>query len=118
MPLGTARELTLYFVAGSTTQIDYGIPGAQRFIDDGWVITATDYQGIGTPGPHQYTVNRTNGLDALYIVHAAREMNVGAGTQVGMIGWSQGGGSVAPARRSARGAGRPRCRLPRETLAG
>ena len=92
-----ARELTLYFVAGSTTQIDYGIPGAQRFIDDGWVITATDYQGIGTTGPHQYTVNRTNGLDALNIVHAAREMNVGAGTQVGMIGWSQGGGSVAGA---------------------
>ena len=44
-----ARELTLYFAPGSTTQIDYGIPGLQRFVDDGWVVVATDYQGLGTP---------------------------------------------------------------------
>lgn len=90
-----ARELTLYFAPGSETQIDYGIPGLQSFIDDGWVVAATDYQGLGTPGVHQYTVNRTNGIDAVTIVAAARELPVGAGTRFGVIGWSQGGGSAA-----------------------
>lgn len=69
-----ARELTLYFASGSQTQIDYGVPGLQKFIDEGYVVTATDYQGLGTPGAHQYTVNRTNAIDAITIVHAAREL--------------------------------------------
>lgn len=30
-----ARELTLYFASGSVTQIDYGIPALQQFIDEG-----------------------------------------------------------------------------------
>ncbi len=90
-----ACELTLYFAPGSTTQIDYGIPGLQEFIDEGWVVVATDYQGLGTPGVHQYTVNRTNAIDAVTIVHAARELPVGAGDRFGVIGWSQGGGAAA-----------------------
>ena len=90
-----ARELVTYFQSGSTTQIDYGIPGLQKFVDEGWIVVATDYQGLGTPGVHQYTVNRTNALDALNIVHAAREMDLGAGTKFGCIGWSQGGGTAA-----------------------
>ncbi len=90
-----ARELTLYFSPGSTTEIDYGVPGLQRSIDDGWVVVATDYQGLGTPGIHQYTVNRTNAIDAVTIVRAARELPVGAGTRFGVIGWSQGGGTAA-----------------------
>lgn len=92
-----ARELTLYFAHGSTTQIDYGIPGIQSFIDDDWVVVATDYQGIGTPGVHQYTVNRTNAIDSVTIVHAARELPVGAGKKFGVVGWSQGGGAAASA---------------------
>ena len=90
-----ARELTLYFESGSTTQIDYGVPALQKFIDEGWIVVSTDYQGIGTPGIHQYTVNITNAMDAVYIVHAAREMDLGAGTKFGAIGWSQGGGTTA-----------------------
>ena len=90
-----ARELESYFDSGSTTQIDYGIPGLQKFLDEGWVVVATDYQGLGTPGVHQYTVNRTNALDAVNIVHAAREMDLGIGTKFGCIGWSQGGGTSA-----------------------
>lgn len=90
-----ARELTLYFTPGSETQIDFGIPGLQQFIDDDWVVVATDYQGLGSSGVHQYTVNRTNGIDAVTIVKAARELPVGAGRKFGVIGWSQGGGSAA-----------------------
>lgn len=92
-----ARELTIYFEPGTAAQIDFGIPGLQRWIDDGWVVVATDYQGLGTPGMHQYTVGRTNATDAVTIVHAARELPVGAGHRFGVVGWSQGGGAAAAA---------------------
>lgn len=89
------RELTTYFTAESTQQIDYGVPGLQGLIDDGWVVCATDYQGLGTEGMHQYVVNRTNARDAVNIAHAARELDAGAGTRLGCMGWSQGGGTAA-----------------------
>lgn len=89
-----ARELITYFdIHGSA--IDYGVPCLQSFIDDGWVVCATDYQGLGTPGVHQYSVNRTNGRDGLYIVHAARALDVGMGAAVAGAGWSQGGAAIA-----------------------
>ena len=90
-----ARELTLYFSFGVGQQIDYGVPGLQGFIGAGWVVCASDYQGLGTPGMHQYTVNRTNARDAVNIAHAARQLDIGAGTAVGCMGWSQGGGAAA-----------------------
>lgn len=92
-----AGELRTYFTPESTAQIDYGVPGLQRFVDEGWIVCATDYQGLGTPGMHQYTVNRTNALDGVHIVHAARAMSIGAGARIGAIGWSQGGGAAAAA---------------------
>ena len=90
-----ARELTVYFSIEATRSIDFGVPGLQGFIDDGWVVCATDYQGLGTPGMHQYSVNRTNARDAVNIVHAARSMDIGAGSTLGCMGWSQGGGAAA-----------------------
>jgi len=92
---GPARELITYFQPEATQQIDYGVPGLQGYIDDGWVVCATDYQGLGTPGMHQYTVNITNARDAVYMARAARSLDVGAGTTLGCAGWSQGGGAAA-----------------------
>ena len=90
-----ARELITYFTVEATAQIDYGIPGAQAFLDAGWAICATDYQGLGTPGLHQYVLNRTNARDAVNIVHAAQAMGMGLSNTVGALGWSQGGGAAA-----------------------
>ncbi|MGA2837357.1 MAG: lipase family protein [Acidimicrobiales bacterium] len=92
-----ARELTVYYSEQSTAQIDYGIPGLAGWIGAGFVVCATDYQGLGTAGVHQYPVNRSNARDAIAIVHAARQMDVGAGTGVAVVGWSQGGGAAAAA---------------------
>ena len=92
-----ARELSLYADSGSLSQIDYGVPNLQRCIDEDWVVCATDYQGLGTPEAHQYMINRTNAIDTVTIVQAAREMNLGAGTQFGIVGWSQGGGAASAA---------------------
>ncbi|MFM8885577.1 MAG: lipase family protein, partial [Chthoniobacterales bacterium] len=59
-------------------------------------VCATDYQGLGSPGQHQYVVNRTQARDAVYLVHAARKMDeVSAGAKFGGAGWSQGGGAAA-----------------------
>ena len=91
-----ARELITYYTPQSTQQIDYGVPGLQSWIDDGYVVCATDYQGLGSPGQHQYAVNRTQARDAVYLVHAARKLDeVSAGTTFGGAGWSQGGGAAA-----------------------
>jgi dienelactone hydrolase len=90
-----ARELTAYFTPGSTRQIDYGVPGLQAMIDAGWVVCATDYQGLGSPGVHQYTVGATNGRDSVFIARAARHLDPGAGTKLGVIGWSEGGNAAA-----------------------
>lgn len=91
-----ARNLITYFDADSTQQNDFGVPGLQSFIDDGYVVCATDYQGLGTPGQHQYVVNRTQARDAVYLIHAARKMeDISAGMKFGCTGWSQGGGASA-----------------------
>lgn len=90
-----ARELIVYFTAEATQSIDYGVPGLQAFIDEGWIVCATDYAGLGTPGIHHYSVNTTNAIDMVSIVHAARTMGIGAGTRFGALGWSQGGGAAA-----------------------
>ena len=92
---GPARDLITYFDAAATQQIDYGVPGLQGWIDDGYVVCATDYQGLGSPGQHQYVVNRTQARDAVNLARAARLMDVGAGTKLGCAGWSQGGGAAA-----------------------
>jgi hypothetical protein len=90
-----ARELTGYFTPQSTQQIDYGVPGLQAMIDAGWVVCATDYQGLGSPGVHQYMASRTNARDAVFIARAARHLDAGAGVRLAAIGWSQGGGAAA-----------------------
>ena len=90
-----ARELTVYFSAGATQQIDYGVPGVQGFIDRGYVVCATDYQGLGTSEVHHYSVSKTNARDALFLAHAARELDVGAGGRLLAYGWSQGGAAAA-----------------------
>lgn len=45
-----ARELVVYFSEEATQSIDYGVPGIADLIADGYVVCATDYQGLGTPG--------------------------------------------------------------------
>jgi hypothetical protein len=90
-----AGPLRTYFAPGATRQIDYGVPGVQGFVDDGWVVCATDYQGLGTPGMHHYEVGRSNARDAVSLALAVRTMDVGAGTTLACAGWSQGAAAAA-----------------------
>jgi pimeloyl-ACP methyl ester carboxylesterase len=63
----------------------------QPFVDKGWIVTATDYEGLGTPGRHPYINGTSEGRSTLDAVRAAREV---AGTSAGPVlvwGHSQGG---------------------------
>lgn len=70
----------------------------------GWVVTATDYSGLGTEGTELYLIGEAEARDVVNAVRAARNLpDAQAGTQYGVFGHSQGGhaamwtGTVAPA---------------------
>lgn len=58
----------------------------------GWVVTATDYVGLGTPGPEAYLVAGAEVRDVVNAVRAAREFpDAEAGSRYVVFGHSQGG---------------------------
>lgn len=76
---------------------------ATSAIDAGYVVTATDYEGLGTPGLHPYYVRESEGRGVVDIVRAARQLEEAhSGSRVVVWGNSQGGhaalsaGEVAP----------------------
>lgn len=90
--------LNEYFLMGGNSWTDYGIPNGQEFINQGYVVVATDYQGLGGGGKHQYAVAQTNGRDVINSARAASSMKeVGAGKKTVVYGWSQGGGATIAA---------------------
>ncbi|MCR4282004.1 MAG: lipase family protein [Bauldia sp.] len=66
------------------------IPGLDDMLKRGFVVTATDYQGLGTAGEHPYLVGISEGRGVLDSVRAARALS-GAGERFGVWGHSQGG---------------------------
>lgn len=69
------------------------IPGLAAMMQNGWVVTATDYAGFGTPGEQGYLVGGDEARDVLNSVRAARQLT-GAGANVAVWGHSQGGNSA------------------------
>lgn len=60
----------------------------------GWVVTATDYVGLGTPGPELYLVKEAEVRDVVNSVRAARNLtDAQAGADYVVWGHSQGGHS-------------------------
>ncbi|QES49560.1 lipase [Streptomyces venezuelae] len=60
----------------------------------GWAVVVTDYEGLGTPGTHTYTVGRSAGhamLDAARAAQRLPEAGLSADGPVGIMGYSQGG---------------------------
>jgi hypothetical protein len=61
-------------------------------VDGGAVVVASDYEGLGTPGPHPFLVGESEGRSVLDAVQAARQLpGTGAGDDVLVYGASQGG---------------------------
>lgn len=68
------------------------IAGLQAFLDAGFVVAATDYEGLGTPGLHPYLIGISEGRGTLDAARAARNLpGTGAGSELFTWGHSQGG---------------------------
>src|SRR4051794_336675 len=69
----------------------YIYPLLNRWLKAGYAVVRTDYQGLGTPGIHQYLVGPAEGLSTLDIVRAARKLNRHVSNRFAIAGHSQGG---------------------------
>ena len=68
------------------------IPGLTEMIARGYVVAATDYPGLGTPGTHPYLIGVSEGRAVLDMVRAAMAMpEPGASERFVVWGHSQGG---------------------------
>lgn len=68
------------------------IPFVADLVAQGAVVTATDYEGLGTPGVHPYLVGESEGRGVLDSVRAARLLpGTDANKQLLLYGHSQGG---------------------------
>ncbi len=67
------------------------IPALSDVISRGYIVVATDYAGLGTPGPHPYLIGKSEGQAVLDSVRAARKWSSDAGSQYALWGFSQGG---------------------------
>jgi len=70
----------------------------------GYVVVATDYPGLGTPGIHPYLIVESEGRAVLDSLRAARELaGTAASSRVGLWGHSQGGHAALYAALLAKG---------------
>lgn len=66
----------------------------QGMINQGWIVTATDYAGLGTPGIEYYLVGKSEAMDVINSVRMAQRFpDSGAGSAYAVYGHSQGGHS-------------------------
>ena len=77
------------------------------WVKRGWAVVKTDYEGLGTPGPHPYLAGASAARGTIDIVTAARHLHPGIGRRWAVMGHNQGGhaalftASLAPARAPA-----------------
>ncbi|MDV6304424.1 MULTISPECIES: alpha/beta hydrolase family protein [Rhodococcus] len=64
------------------------------FVDRGYVVVATDYQGLGEPDTHPYLEPKTAAYNVIDSVRAARSLVPGASGRWIAYGGSQGGQAV------------------------
>lgn len=96
--LNPAVSLNQYFLTNGNSWTDYGLSNLDTFIEEGYVVVGTDYQGLGGGGRHQYVVSATQGRDVINSVRAVGSMpEIGAGKKAVVYGWSQGGGTTIAA---------------------
>ena len=80
------------------------IAGLDAMVRRGWVVVATDYAGLGSPGPHPFLVADATARSVIDAVRAARDhASAQAGSRFALWGLSQGGhAALVSAERAAR----------------
>jgi pimeloyl-ACP methyl ester carboxylesterase len=62
------------------------------FVQQGYLVAHTDYEGLGTPGRHPYLVGESEGRGVLDAARAAGQLpEAAAGDRLAIFGYSQGG---------------------------
>jgi hypothetical protein len=78
--------------APSKHPVDMELSLMGPFVDAGYLVVLSDYEGLGTPGRHPYLVGESEGRGVLDAALAARELpDAAAGDQLSIFGYSQGG---------------------------
>jgi alpha-beta hydrolase superfamily lysophospholipase len=89
---GTARICAPSLFSESS---DFGIyltPDLAGLLSAGYVVAATDYQGLGGPGIHPYLIGNAEGQDVLDAARAARQLpHADTSDKVVVLGHSEGG---------------------------
>lgn len=70
------------------------LPYPDALIEQGWAVVATDYEGLGSAGPHPYLVGASEGHAVLDAARAASRIagsGIEAGSPLVIWGFSQGG---------------------------
>jgi len=62
-----------------------------RLVRDGFVVVATDYEGLGTPGLHPWLELDSEARSAVHAVSAARQLVPHTSSRWAVVGHSQGG---------------------------
>jgi Secretory lipase len=73
----------------------------QTLVHDGYAVAFADYEGLGAPGMHPLTDNRTAGFNVIDSVRALRHTFKGVSNRWAAFGGSQGGGAVWAANEQA-----------------
>ena len=64
------------------------------WLENGYAVVATDYQGLGTPGTHPYLATRPEAYSNLDIVRAVQTSGFPVSDKVVLFGQSQGAGAA------------------------
>ncbi len=101
-PAGESGYPVVAWAHGTTGIADTCAPSKQGLADipaevqepvaEGYVVTATDYEGLGTPGIHPYLIGISEGRSVLDSIRAAQALpEAHAGAEAVVVGHSQGG---------------------------
>jgi pimeloyl-ACP methyl ester carboxylesterase len=71
-----------------------GLPELAPLLANGFLVVVSDYQGLGTPGPHPYLDPKTAGYNIIDAVRAARQTVPDTSDRWVGYGFSQGGQAV------------------------
>jgi dipeptidyl aminopeptidase/acylaminoacyl peptidase len=78
----------------------------RSYLVNGWTVSASDYQGLGTPGTPQYLVGGTEARNVIDSVRAARNLDPSLSNKWVASGHSQGGQATLFANEIASSYGR------------
>ncbi|MFO1024226.1 MAG: lipase family protein [Acetobacteraceae bacterium] len=65
-----------------------------EWLAQGYAVVATDYQGLGTPGPHPYVLARPEAYSVLDSIRAVLQGGFGLANRAVVVGQSQGAGAA------------------------